>query len=47
VFKEFLFVSDAKYVPHLHSIEETLLKTLQKVWDEGAFDSKVTFLKTQ
>jgi hypothetical protein len=30
-FKEFPFVSDAKYVPHLHSIEETLLKHFQKL----------------
>jgi protein disulfide-isomerase len=33
---------DAKYAIS-GAQHETFLKTLQKVWDEGTFDSKVTF----
>lgn len=40
------FVFDAKYAISGAQHEETFLKTLQKVWDEGVFYSKVTVLNT-
>ena len=40
------FVFDAKNAISGAQHEETFLKTLQKVWDEGSFDAKVTVLNT-
>lgn len=40
------FVFDAKYAISGAQHEETFLKTLQKVWNEGAFDARVTVLNT-
>ncbi|OUD37092.1 DsbA family protein [Flavobacterium sp. FPG59] len=40
------FVFDAKYAISGAQHEETFLNTLNKVWEEGSFDSNVILLKT-
>jgi predicted DsbA family dithiol-disulfide isomerase len=40
------FVFDNKYSVSGAQHEETFVKTLEKVWEEGKFDSKVTALNT-
>ena len=40
------FVFDAKYAISGAQHEETFLNTLNKVWDEGFFDSKITLVNT-
>lgn len=40
------FVFDAKYAISGAQHEETFLNTLNKVWEEGSFNSKVTLLNT-
>jgi protein disulfide-isomerase len=42
-FKEFFFVFDNKYAVSGAQHIETFVKTLEKVWEEGDFDSKLLY----
>lgn len=41
------FVFDSKYAISGAQHEETFVKTLEKVWDEGQFDTKITILNDE